>query len=251
MIGDEIDIKYSEPIKVSLSEITLTRSVRLIGVGWDNEMTGGADKDPPLVLSYISGQELSMLAPLPDRLGIGHAGFQSVNFGPDPLPALPHIEPVGDSDGSTYIPFLAAMARFYATIGRADIARELTYTSNLRTAPPPEQHVDYAIWLVRLVSVGFGQRVHWGILWIMGLVLLGWGVFYLGKNRLADPNKRPANWLLFSLDTVIPVINLDKTHEEIAFRGWPQWYLYFLRLMGAVLAFLVFFFLKQAILGSE
>lgn len=93
--------------------------------------------------------------------------------------------------------------------------------------------------------------MQWGIYWIIGLVVVGWLVFRSGRKDLVDPNARPDSWMLFAIDTVIPVIQLDRRHDAVAFTGWRQWYLSFLRVMGAVLVFLVFYFLKQVLLGSQ
>jgi hypothetical protein len=98
--------------------------------------------------------------------------------------------------------------------------------------------------------VGFGQRVQWGIYWIIALVVIGSLVFRKGRQALVDPNTRPGSWMLFAIDTVIPVIHLDRRHDDVAFNGWRQWYLGFLRVMGAVLVFLVFYFLQQVLVGS-
>ncbi len=91
--------------------------------------------------------------------------------------------------------------------------------------------------------------MQWGIYWIIGLVLIGWWIFRSGRKALVDPKTRPDNWMLFAIDTVIPVIHLDRRHADVAFTGWRQWYLSFLRVMGAILVFLVFYFLQQVLLG--
>ena len=99
------------------------------------------------------------------------------------------------------------------------------------------------------------------------LVVLGCLFFYWGRSNSVfvnsntgpgseDPSTGPdrqklSTWLLFAIDTVIPVIHLDRRHDDIAFNGWLRWYLGFLRAMGAVLVFLVFYFLQQVLVGSE
>jgi len=189
---------------------------------------------------------------LPPQLGVEHAKFDTVSFGPDPVPAVEGIVSVSHQDrsveGPQYLPFLAATARNYAANGRADVAQEINYRINLLNKP--DDMWGRGFWWLRWVTVGFGQRVQWGIYWITALVVIGSWVFHKGPQALVDPNTRPGSWMLFAIDTVIPVIHLDRRHDDVAFNGWRQWYLGFLRAMGAVLVFLVFYFLQQVLVGS-
>ena len=82
----------------------------------------------------------------------------------------------------------------------------------------------------------------------VGKSIIGTIIFKSGE-KLAGVTQK--SWLSFSLDSVIPVINLDKDHEGVRFAGWRQYFLYFLRFLGAVLVVLVLDFLKQAITGPK
>lgn len=253
--GSQIDIIDSGKLTVSLSEVSVTGGIRSTNDLWDSSASKGG---PPLVLSYVAGQEFSLFSASPGyqppRIGVEHASFGAVNFGSDPLPAVYGIQPASDQDksvdGPPFLPFLAATIRNYAANGRTDIAQEITYNSNLLNKPITNIW-NRGFWWARRITVGFGQRVQWGIYWIIGLVVVGWLVFRSGRKDLVDPNARPDSWMLFAIDTVIPVIQLDRRHDAVAFTGWRQWYLSFLRVMGAVLVFLVFYFLKQVLLGSQ
>lgn len=290
--GQDIDIRNSGKLRISLSESALGGNIRLLNDLWQ---AGDAPAEPRIcgrswqdkaavVLSYVQAQELVLFSGFAGfrapPLGVDHAKFDTVSFGPDPLPAIDGIGPVRTSAGAAgappqYLPFLAAAARNYATNGRADLAQEITYEINLRNKPPVTAASEIwvrgsswatffsavwmavveilwrGLWLFRWISVGFGQRVEWGIGWIILFVAIGWLVFRTGRKALTDPNARPSSWVLFAIDSVVPVIHLDRRHDEVAFNGGRQWYLAFLRVMGAVLVFLVFYFLKQALLGGE
>ena len=253
--GGDLNILDSGKLTISASQLALTGSIRLLNDLWEEDATKDS---PPVVLSYVQAQEFVLFSGFagfrPPRLGVEHAKFDGVSFGPDPLPAVAGIAAVG-APGQTpqYLPFLAAAARNYAANGRADLAQEITYKINLLNKPPLNSASDVwsrGFWLLRWISVGFGQRVEWGIYWVIGLVAIGWLLFRTGRNSLVDPSTRPDSWVLFAIDSVIPVIHLDRRHVEVAFTGWRQWYLGFLRVMGAVLVFLVFYFLKQVLLGG-
>lgn len=257
--GGEINILNSGKLTISASELATTGSIRLLNDLWEDD---AAKDTPPVVLSYVQAPEFVLFSGFagfrPPRLGVEHAKFDAVSFGPDPLPAIAGIGAIGapgqTADNPQYLPFLAAAARTYAANGRADLAQEITYKINLLNKPPLISASDIwsrGFWLLRWIAVGFGQRVEWGIYWIILLVAIGWLVFRTGRKFLVDPSTRPGSWLLFAIDSVIPVIHLDRRHDEVAFNGWRQWYLGFLRIMGAVLVFLVFYFLKQVLLGGE
>jgi hypothetical protein len=79
-------------------------------------------------------------------------------------------------------------------------------------------------------------------------------IFRVGASRaigLTTQRHNWAYWFVFSLDSVIPVIQLDKDHEAVSFSDWRQYFLYFLRFLGAVLVVLILEFVKQSITGAK
>jgi hypothetical protein len=113
------------------------------------------------------------------------------------------------------------------------------------------EHVDdfnKVLWFISWATVGYGIQPWRGFIWFGALVAIGYFVFRGGERSLLSGTK-PRSWLVYSIDTVIPVISLEKKHDEIAFVGWRQYYLYSMRLLSAVLAFLVFKFLQDIIVG--
>jgi len=84
-------------------------------------------------------------------------------------------------------------------------------------------------WLLK-VTIGYGHRPLLALLWSLGVVLVGWGVVYVGKRthvmRLTWPETTPPpagnpiaglNPLLYSLDVFVPFVNLHQEHY-----WWPD-----------------------------
>ena len=78
--------------------------------------------------------------------------------------------------------------------------------------------------------------------------MIGYYVFRTGDKAVIG-SRRPRSWFVYSIDTIIPVINLDPEHEKIRFVGWRQYYLYVMKIMSAVLVFLVFKVLQDTVVG--
>ena len=78
-------------------------------------------------------------------------------------------------------------------------------------------------------------------------MLFGFLVFRTGR---LTSGVMPRSWLIYSIDTVVPVIKLDAEHDKIQFAGWRQYFVYAMRLLSAVVAFLVFKVLQNTITGS-
>jgi hypothetical protein len=97
-------------------------------------------------------------------------------------------------------------------------------------------------------TVGYGLYPSTGFLWFGILILIGYYVFRTGEKAVIG-SYRPRSWLFYSLDTIIPVINLDQEHEKIRFEGWRQYYFYVMKIMSAVLVFLVLKVLQDTIVG--
>jgi hypothetical protein len=96
----------------------------------------------------------------------------------------------------------------------------------------------------------YGYHPEIGLLWICGFVVLGAIIFKTGAHKMLG-EKRPHNWFVFSLDAVIPGIDLDKDHRDIRFSGWRQDFLVFLRFLGAVVVVVIIGILKQSFDGIK
>jgi hypothetical protein len=98
---------------------------------------------------------------------------------------------------------------------------------------------------ISFATVGYGLRPEYGIGCFLILVFTGFLAFRSGERYVTAPYK-PQSWLVFTLDTVIPLIHLDKRNDDVQFSGWRQYFLYFMRVSSAMLAYLVFKVLEKA-----
>jgi hypothetical protein len=86
------------------------------------------------------------------------------------------------------------------------------------------------------VGYGYGQRLLWRpLIWVAALVAAGTAVLYLAgvPSALAGSG---AAVVAYSLDMLLPIVELEKSFAEIALHGFAKYYFYFQKLMGWVLA---------------
>jgi len=89
--------------------------------------------------------------------------------------------------------------------------------------------------LKAFVGYGYGQRLLWHPLaWVVALVVAGTVVLHLTglPTELADSGAAVA----YSLDTLLPIVELEKSFADIVLHGFAKYYFYFQKLMGWVLA---------------
>ena len=86
---------------------------------------------------------------------------------------------------------------------------------------------------------GFGYYPEVSGLWAILLVLLGAWLF--GRDRTSEIRfYSRAERLVYSLDMLLPIVQLRQHHYQFDLIGWPKFYLYFHKMMGYVLiSFLV------------
>jgi len=204
---------------------------------------------------------------LPNRINLNQFIFANAYLGPDPMPVIKAMDAdATDADATNRTsgrPDLAPyelIAKSYAQRGETRSSDRILIAKNDR-----EWHLasilslDFVwfVWLTFtwLVAV-YGFYPELGFAWIGAFVALGWVTFWHASDRLAKDSYRPkpeeCAWLaslLLALDSVIPGIHLDKHHEDVRYNGWPQYMLYLLRILGAVLVFVAFYFLQKRLLG--
>jgi hypothetical protein len=82
-------------------------------------------------------------------------------------------------------------------------------------------------------SIGFGYHLEFAFYWAVGFVLLGWAVLYATGQRTKYEIKLG---LAYSLDMLLPVVQLRKKHYDIDLDPCPRRYFYAHRIIGIVLA---------------
>ncbi len=87
--------------------------------------------------------------------------------------------------------------------------------------------------LMVTIGYGLGHRYFRALGWVVVLVLLGAGVLAVTGEGLAHGMP----WgLSYSLDHLLPVVQLSKSHYDIELAGFARYYFYAHKLMGYVLA---------------
>jgi len=94
------------------------------------------------------------------------------------------------------------------------------------------------MWLtVMKLFIGYGFRTYYSIWWILGFTVFGTILLSMFDGA---SNASLINNTFFTLDTLLPIVELDKSHETVKLDGLIQYYFYFLKVMGFVLgSFLV------------
>ena len=88
-------------------------------------------------------------------------------------------------------------------------------------------------WLFLLnYSIGFGYHLEYAFAWALGLVLLGWAVLYATGQRTKHGLTLG---LVYSFDMLLPLVQLDKKHDDVDLDPWPQRYFYAHKIVGVIL----------------
>jgi uncharacterized protein YjbI with pentapeptide repeats len=90
------------------------------------------------------------------------------------------------------------------------------------------------VWLFLLnYSIGFGYHLEYAFAWALGFVLLGWAVLYATGQRAKHGMTLG---LAYSFDMLLPLVQLDKKHDDVDLDPWPQRYFYAHKIVGVLLA---------------
>jgi hypothetical protein len=85
-------------------------------------------------------------------------------------------------------------------------------------------------------SIGFGYHLEFAFYWAIGFVLLGWVVLYATGQRT---KYGMTLGLTYSLDMLLPLVQLRKKHYDIELDPWPRRYFYAHRIIGYVLGLFI------------
>jgi uncharacterized protein YjbI with pentapeptide repeats len=90
------------------------------------------------------------------------------------------------------------------------------------------------VWLtLQKIFIGYGYRLHYSLYWVLGFVVLGVIVLQITSQ---GPVSGPLDDVFYSIDTLLPIIDLDERYSKILLDGWARYYFYFHKVMGYVLA---------------
>ena len=255
---------------LSLEDVDVTRQIKIGGNHWKQISPPDVQpctspmpsKEPgesqlsmngvsaPEFLSFPAKNHLDTNHPekstcgLPDSFTYVESSFGSSYLAGYPLGLLERIK-----DPVSALDLYTVTSKTYEARGELAKARDISYHREVLRDAGESALGKFARRINRIV-VGYGYYPERGLGILLLLVLLGWPIFATGAARLINA-QLPRSWLVFSLDTMIPIIELDPKSGEVAFKGPRQYYLYFMRLLGAALAFLVFAYLKQTFVGPD
>jgi uncharacterized protein YjbI with pentapeptide repeats len=96
-------------------------------------------------------------------------------------------------------------------------------------------HFARAIWMtIKWLFVGYGYQLWHALIWISGLLVLGWWVALRSGIKLPNSDEQIGFW--YSLDRLLPIIELRKVHYVVDLDGLDRIYFYVHTIMGYILA---------------
>jgi hypothetical protein len=199
---------------------------------------------------------------LPKRIKLNQFIFANAYLGPDPMPVIHAMEANAKTEADAVntkaqpnpptgsrpdLEPYTLIAKSYAQRGETRISDRVLIAKNNQDRRHLASILSLDFVLLTLTWIGFHPEL--GLASIALFVLLGWRIFRYASNRLAEGSYAPKSPFLLALDSVIPIIQLDKHHEDVRYDGWPQKMLYLLRILGAVLVFLALSYMQKRLLG--
>ena len=89
------------------------------------------------------------------------------------------------------------------------------------------------LWLFMLnYSIGFGYHLEYAFAWALAFVLFGWAMLYATGQRTKHGMTLG---LAYSFDMLLPLVQLNKKHDDVELDPWPQRYFYVHKLIGVLL----------------
>jgi hypothetical protein len=204
--------------------------------------------DSSLKIDYSSARSFVMRNALPRRIVIRELDIKDWDLGNDGIERFKEVVSGHRPAYEKYSPGLyTRVAQIYKEKGQTERAREVTYersNEQYHETIGLERFLQWLSW----VTVGYGLYPERGFIGFAILIILGYVIFSI-RPKLSG-KVHPRSWFVFSIDSAIPIINLDDKHKEISFADWRQYFLYLMRALSGILAFLVFKFLEKAITGE-
>lgn len=203
-------------------------------------------KDPGnsalLITETLDPGVFTFIGEPPPRINFRTFTFNSALWDDKPIDKLRKIAE------ASYSPAMyETVAKSYANRGRSALAQQIMverHDQDYRRGEWSEKVPLFLSWAL----YGYGYHPELGLFWIVVFVAIGTGVFWSDRHVISEA--KPSHPFVFALDSVIPVIHLDKIHDDVRFAGGRQYFLYFLRFLGAVLVVLVLDVLRRSVVGS-
>lgn len=187
---------------------------------------------------FLRGDEV------PTKVSILGFSAGSMDWGADPLRNLKRLMAAAPYNPAIY----TNLAASYAQAGQSETANAILVERQNAEFKNTKSWIDRGYLFVIWLLADYGYRPELGLLWIAGFVLLAAVIFKSGQSQIVS-GKPPDNWLVFAFDSVIPRIQLNRDYSALQFKGWRQYFVYFMRFLSAVVVVLVLEMLKKSVSG--
>ncbi len=121
-------------------------------------------------------------------------------------------------------------------MGLLDQANEILFAKKEREQKQAWDLQQWRSWFwlaAQRYSIGYGCHIFWSLGWIVGFIAVGW----LIALRTIQGKHEGRLWcFIYSLDLLLPIIQLDKRNYDIHLSGWAKHYFYVHKIFGYVLA---------------
>jgi hypothetical protein len=148
------------------------------------------------------------------------------------------------------------LAKVMREMGHGAEANDVLFAGRERARQRAWEHGHYGrwlgLWVLQLtIGYGYGTAYFRSLYWVAGFVALGstaclwsrYGPPWRGRTWHSAWRAGRRKWrlvfdtLVYSLDQLLPIIQLSKRHDDIRLRDWrARYYFYFHMIMGYVLA---------------
>jgi hypothetical protein len=126
-------------------------------------------------------------------------------------------------------------------MGHSETANDVLYAGRERERYQACQRGDTLRWfgllLLKLtIGYGIGYRYFWALYWVGGLVMAAWIVLRVTGQDTPRRWREERIGFWYSLDMLLPIIQLRKAHYDIDLKGFARYWFYGHKIMGYVLA---------------
>lgn len=131
---------------------------------------------------------------------------------------------------SPYVQLASALVN----AGYREKANEILYAGRERERMETGLSLRSKLWLSLMkIFIGYGYRLHYSIYWVLLFVVLGVVALQFSGQGFAGGLRDD---FFYSVDMLLPIVDLDKRFSELNVIGWAKYYFYIHKTMGYILA---------------
>jgi hypothetical protein len=241
-IGGNLDLRRAAVAGVDLTGARVEGALRLTSPEW---LSAGAQGAMLVLANTRVGAVQDEAGAWPHRLDLDGFTYDRLGgLGVDPEAA------VGKRASEWFVNWLARdepyspqpyeqLAGVLREMGHPEMATDVLYAGRERERKEAWQRGENLRWLGLsllkwTIGYGHGHRFFWALYWVIGLTLIGTVVLGVTGQNQRDDGKMIGIW--YSLDMLLPIIQLRKEHYDIDLEGFARYWFYGHKLMGYVLA---------------